>query len=63
METNIVSVSVDNALQDVVEKLRQQDVKALPYGSKRIRLVTHGGIDDDGLARTVQAFKMIAETE
>jgi len=55
VETNIIFVSVDAALQDAVEKWRRQDVKVLSYGSKRNRLVMHGGIDD--------AFSEIAETE
>ena len=63
VEAKITFVSKDDALQDAVEKLRRKDVKALPYGPQRIRLVTHGGIDDDAVARTVEAFEKIAATQ
>ncbi len=63
VETNIIFVSMDGALRNVVEKLRQQDVKALPYGPLRIRPIMHGGIDDDAVARTVETYEKIAASQ
>lgn len=60
VETNIVFVAVQGDTRALVEALDRQGVKVLPYGPNRIRLVTHGGIGDDGVARTMEAFKDIA---
>ena len=56
VETNILFVTVNSETQEFVESLDRHDVRVLPYGSNRIRLVTHRGIDDDGVARTIDAF-------
>ncbi len=65
VETNIIFVSTgsDGNAQAVVQALSLHGVKALPFGSDRIRLVTHRGINDDAVTRTVEAFKQIVVSQ
>ena len=59
VETNILFVSINADARDFVRKLDQQNVKVLPYGTGRIRLVMHRGIDDDGVSYTAEAFAAV----
>ena len=59
VETNILFVSINADARDFVRKLDLQNVKVLPYGNGRIRLVMHRGIDDDGVSYTVEAFAAV----
>ena len=57
VETNIVFVDLaEGAAPALVETLATQGVRVLPYGPSRIRLVTHRGIDDEAVRRTLAAF-------
>lgn len=62
VETNIVFAShrVEKDSQALVRALNQHAVKVLPFGAERIRLVTHRGIDDDAVARTIEVFELVA---
>jgi threonine aldolase len=61
VDTNIVFVSHSrcNNAQMLVQVLDEHGVKVLPFGEQAIRLVTHRGIDDDAVARTLEVFRLI----
>jgi len=59
VETNIVFVSISRNVRKVIDKLEQKGVMVLSYGPNRIRLVTHRGINDDDIARTLKGFKSV----
>lgn len=50
-QTNIVFVSLKSELcvENVIEGLRKVDILVLPFGSNKLRIVTHRGIDDTAL--------------
>lgn len=56
VETNILFVTVEGDVSAVLSALDNEGVKALPYGPQRLRFVTHRGITDDAIARTISAF-------
>lgn len=62
VDTNIVIFSVADALtpQQVLEKLEAQNIKAIAFGPKEIRMVTHLDIHDDHLTKTVDVLKKIS---
>ena len=61
VETNIVFVSTgtDRAGATIVQQLGEHGVKVMQFADDRIRLVTHRGIDDDAVERTVAVFESI----
>lgn len=61
VDTNIVIfvVMAPFSPEQVLEKLNENDIKALKFGSKEIRMVTHLDFDDDMLNKTIQTFKKI----
>jgi len=63
VETNIVfvSIDVDRAACSIVQALGERGVKVMQFADDRIRLVTHRGIDDDAVERTVADFESITE--
>ena len=56
VETNILFITVNGNPGDLAAQLDRLDLKVLPYGANRIRLVLHGGITDDDVVRTVEIF-------
>ena len=62
VQTNIVSVSLDNAPIDshaVVERLCEDGILALAFSSSSIRFVTHREIRDQDVSAVVRALKRI----
>ncbi len=57
--TNIVYVVVRDAME-AIGLLAERDVFVLPVGKDKIRCVFHLDIDDNGLARAIDAFRYIA---
>ncbi len=64
--SNMVYLSLDNALpldaRQVAALLRERGVLAGVTGSRRFRLVTHYWIDDEAVARCVEAFRETLKT-
>ncbi len=58
-----VSLSEDEAqpmtAAQVCPRLAELGVKTMPVGRRRIRMVTHYWIDDEGIQQTVDAFKKV----
>lgn len=56
--TNMVFVALDGAIRadELTRRLLAQGVKVGAVGQRRLRLVTHHGIDDAAVERTLQAF-------
>ena len=62
METNIIVIPIHDpeiTPEMVVEKLKSEGVLAVPFGPREIRLVTHIGIDDHDVARTIEVFESL----
>lgn len=60
-ETNIafVTIKMDLPIGDLVNRVREHGVLVLPYGTEQLRIVTHHGIDDAAVARTLSIFRTI----
>ncbi len=59
VETNIIVVPIHDpgvTPEEVVERLKSEGVLAVPFGPREIRLVTHLGIDDKDISRTIEVF-------
>jgi threonine aldolase len=64
-ETNIVMVDLDEAVGsggDLVRRLARLGVLTLEFGPRRIRLITHRDVDDDGVAASIAAFRAVTGT-
>jgi threonine aldolase len=58
--TNIVLIDVDDPSVDVrgfVGALDERGVRALQFGPRRLRAVTHLDVDDDGIDRAIEALR------
>lgn len=62
VDTNIVIFSVINQTtpEKVLVKLADHQIKAIKFGAKEIRLVTHLDFDDVMLEKTIETFKKIS---
>jgi len=62
VDTNIVIFSVIDKItpEQVLGKLAEHQIKAIKFGAKEIRLVTHLDFDDRMLEKTVDTIKMIS---
>jgi threonine aldolase len=62
VDTNIVIFSVADPItpEQVLTKLAEQQIKAIKFGNKEIRLVTHLDFDDQMLEKTVAEFKKLS---
>lgn len=62
VDTNIVIFELIDSLtpEQVLAKLQEHQVKAIAFGPKEIRLVTHLDFTDDHLDRALSVFKTIA---
>jgi threonine aldolase len=62
-ETNIVMIDIeadDLSAADAVDFLEENGVLMLATGARRLRAVTHLDVDDSGIERACQAFRMLA---
>jgi threonine aldolase len=61
VDTNIVIFSVADHLtpEQVLSKLEENQIKAIKFGAKEIRLVTHLDFDDRMLEKTIQVLKKL----
>ena len=62
-ETNIVMIDLEHPALDRVAALRglkARGVLVSPYGSRRLRAVTHLDVDDAGIGRVVEALEAVA---
>lgn len=61
--TNMVFVKLDERVElsspQIAQRLREYDVRVGPVGNRRFRLVTHYWIDDEGIERTIDAFRKV----
>ncbi len=58
VQTNIVIFDTIVESSDVVvQKLAAQGVLSIPFGPRRVRLVTHLDLDDDDISRAITIFK------
>ncbi|MBK8290243.1 MAG: threonine aldolase [Flammeovirgaceae bacterium] len=62
VDTNIVIFSVADPItpEQVLTKLAEQQIKAIKFGNKEIRLVTHLDFDDQMLEKTEAEFKKLS---
>jgi threonine aldolase len=56
VQTNMVYITLADA-STWVAKLREQGIWVMATGPDRIRLVLHADVDDEGVARAIQAFR------
>jgi threonine aldolase len=61
VDTNIVIFSVADHLtpEQVLSKLEENQIKAIKFGAKEIRLVTHLDFDDRMLEKTIEVLKKL----
>jgi len=62
VETNIIVLPIhdpETSPEEVVERLKSEGVLVVPFGPGEIRLVTHIGIDDKDVARTIEVFQKL----
>lgn len=62
VETNIVLVGLEEALPApnvLCARLESEGVLILPFGSQRLRAVTHLDVDDEGIERALRAFATV----
>lgn len=62
VETNIIVLPIhdpETTPEAVVERLKTEGVLAVPFGPRKIRLVTHLGIDDKDVAKTIEVFQKL----
>jgi threonine aldolase len=61
VDTNIIIFSVANPLtpEKVLQEFANNDIRAIKFGPKEIRMVTHLDFTDDMLNRTVEVIKKL----
>ena len=59
VQTNMVYLKTEDLADDVVKSLAAKSIDVLAIGSHLVRMVTHLHIDDEGVDRTIKAFKNI----
>jgi len=57
VETNIVIVESERDPEEVCEKMREKGVLALPFGSGRIRFVTHKDVNEEDVEHAIKVLK------
>ena len=63
VQTNMVMLTVEGSAESWVERLGDRKVWGAAYGPHLVRLVFHADIDDDKLARAIDAFKSLAASK
>ena len=62
VQTNMFVIQVEKAGQNgVLNSLKERGIKILDRGNGRFRLVTHYGIDQDDIWRTIEAFREVVK--
>ena len=63
VETNIVVFTLQHGqdVQHLLAQLRERGVLAVQFGPGMVRMVTHLDVDDNGIARTIDALGSLAE--
>jgi threonine aldolase len=61
--TNIVCAALEHLPDKIVERLEEVGVRCGTIDARTVRFVTHKDVDDDGLARAVDAIDAIAREE
>ena len=59
VQTNMVYIKTEDLADNIVKFLAAELIDVLAIGTHLIRMVTHLHIDDEGIERTVNAFKKI----
>lgn len=57
VDTNIIVFKIKKDVKSFLKHLDNKNIKAIPFGEKTIRMVTHLDIDDDMIERTVKALR------
>ncbi len=62
VETNIIVFRLINniSVKNILDKLLQQRIKAVPFGHREIRMVTHLDISDEMIDQTINALQTIS---
>jgi threonine aldolase len=62
VDTNIVIFSVADHItpEQVLAKLAEHQIKAIMFGAREIRLVTHLDFEDQMLNKTIEVFKRLS---
>ncbi|MDX1629334.1 MAG: GntG family PLP-dependent aldolase [Fulvivirga sp.] len=62
VETNIVIVRLSNkiAAEDCLQKLKEMEILAVPFGKHDVRFVTHLDFDDEQLDQTITRLKSLS---
>ena len=62
VDTNIVIFSLRDGItpQPVIAKLEEHNIKAIPFGAREIRMVTHLDFHDDHLQKTIDVLKKLS---
>lgn len=60
VQTNMVLVGVEGDAAEWSSKLHDMGVWCFPVAANRLRLVTHADVDDEGVARAIEAFSTLA---
>ena len=59
VQTNMVYLKTEDLAENVVKSLAAESIDVLAIGSHLVRMVTHLHIDEEGVERTLHAFKNI----
>ena len=62
VQTNIVVIDIKESgmqVEEVLEKLKEKGVLAVPFGKTKIRCVTHLDVNRDDIYKALEVFKQI----
>ena len=60
VETNIVIFTLaDRTPAQFLQQLQEQNIRAIPFGKREVRMVTHLDFDDDQLNRTITVLRQL----
>ena len=60
VQTNMVIFEIKDDAKDafwLVEKLKENDILTLPFGKKKMRLVTHLDVNRDDVLKVIEVFE------
>ncbi|HLA63734.1 MAG TPA: aminotransferase class I/II-fold pyridoxal phosphate-dependent enzyme, partial [Rhodothermales bacterium] len=58
-QTNIVLFDLDEPAEDAQARLAEAGLLVVPFGPRTLRAIFHRDVDDDGLARAVEAVRRV----
>ena len=64
VQTNIVVIDIEESgmqVKEVLEKLKEKGVLAVPFGKNQIRCVTHLDVNRDDIDQALGVFKQVFE--